>query len=92
MKITKLGIKDIMCRSLQTSSTFFVFFEKKGHTLQFSDKFILDWEIKNKDSMVDVLTARMFLSNLNTPVDDVKCRTMSGPELGEVVFFKIKHS
>ncbi|MFS7997906.1 hypothetical protein Hanom_Chr12g01147521 [Helianthus anomalus] len=30
-----LGLKDITCKNLQTSSMFFVYFEDKGYTLQF---------------------------------------------------------
>ncbi|MFS8018342.1 hypothetical protein Hanom_Chr15g01390941 [Helianthus anomalus] len=33
-KITELRIKDITCKSLQTSSTFSVIIEDKGHSLQ----------------------------------------------------------
>ncbi|MFS7946847.1 hypothetical protein Hanom_Chr06g00541151 [Helianthus anomalus] len=33
-KLTKLGLKDITCKSLQTSSTFSVIIEDKGHGLQ----------------------------------------------------------
>ena len=33
-KLTELGLKDITCKGLQTSSTFFVIIEDKGHSLQ----------------------------------------------------------
>ncbi|MFS7936049.1 hypothetical protein Hanom_Chr05g00410821 [Helianthus anomalus] len=32
-KLTELGLKDITCKGLQTSSTFFVIIEDKGHSL-----------------------------------------------------------
>ncbi|MFS8016670.1 hypothetical protein Hanom_Chr15g01371301 [Helianthus anomalus] len=33
-KLTELGLKDITCKGLQTSSTFSVIIEDKGHSLQ----------------------------------------------------------
>ncbi|MFS7975069.1 hypothetical protein Hanom_Chr10g00876131 [Helianthus anomalus] len=33
-KITELGLKDITCKGLQTSSTFSIIIEDKGHDLQ----------------------------------------------------------
>ncbi|MFS7969669.1 hypothetical protein Hanom_Chr09g00811891 [Helianthus anomalus] len=33
-KLTELGLKDITCKGLQTSTTFSVIIEDKGHSLQ----------------------------------------------------------
>ncbi|MFS7945931.1 hypothetical protein Hanom_Chr06g00529981 [Helianthus anomalus] len=33
-KLAELGLKDITCKGLQTSSTFSVIIEDKGHSLQ----------------------------------------------------------
>ncbi|MFS8024934.1 hypothetical protein Hanom_Chr16g01469091 [Helianthus anomalus] len=36
------------------------------------DKFIPDWDIRNKDSVMDELVARTLLFNINTPMDHAK--------------------
>ncbi|MFS7903591.1 hypothetical protein Hanom_Chr01g00025891 [Helianthus anomalus] len=36
------------------------------------DKFVPDWDIRNKDSVMDELVARTFLFNINTPIDHAR--------------------
>ncbi|KAF5813287.1 hypothetical protein HanRHA438_Chr03g0107591 [Helianthus annuus] len=40
------------------------------------EKFVPDWDVKNKDSVMDDLTARMYLFNINTPLDHSRSRRM----------------
>ncbi|MFS7966253.1 hypothetical protein Hanom_Chr09g00771681 [Helianthus anomalus] len=42
------------------------------------DKFIPDWDIRNKDSVMDELVARTFLFNINTPLDHARSRKKQG--------------
>ncbi|KAJ0546774.1 hypothetical protein HanIR_Chr08g0364661 [Helianthus annuus] len=49
------------------------------------DKFIPDWDIRNKDSVMDELVARTLLFNINTPLDHAKSRKMKNPDLGAAV-------
>ncbi|KAJ0802442.1 hypothetical protein HanPI659440_Chr03g0129021 [Helianthus annuus] len=49
------------------------------------EKFIPDWDIRNKDTVLDVLTAKMMLFNINTPMDHVRSRKMKNPDLGAAV-------
>ncbi|MFS7991163.1 hypothetical protein Hanom_Chr12g01067601 [Helianthus anomalus] len=49
------------------------------------NKFIPDWDIRNKDSVMDELVARTLLLNINTPLDHAKSRKMKNPDLGAAV-------
>ncbi|KAJ0704296.1 hypothetical protein HanPI659440_Chr14g0561131 [Helianthus annuus] len=49
------------------------------------DKFVPDWDIRNKDSVMDELVARTFLFNISTPVDHARSRKMKSQDLGVVV-------
>ncbi|KAJ0529625.1 hypothetical protein HanHA89_Chr10g0380031 [Helianthus annuus] len=49
------------------------------------DKFIPEWDIRNKDSVMDELVARTLLFNINTPLDHAKSRKMKNPDLGAAV-------
>ncbi|KAM0038207.1 hypothetical protein Hdeb2414_s0013g00412151 [Helianthus debilis subsp. tardiflorus] len=49
------------------------------------DKFVPDWDIRNKDSVMDELVARTLLFNINTSLDHVKSRRMKNPDLGAAV-------
>uniref|UniRef100_A0A251RPF2 Transposase (putative) gypsy type domain-containing protein n=1 Tax=Helianthus annuus TaxID=4232 RepID=A0A251RPF2_HELAN len=49
------------------------------------EKFIPDWDIRNKDTVMDTLTARTMLFNINTPIDHVRSRKMKNPDLGVAV-------
>ncbi|MFS7980721.1 hypothetical protein Hanom_Chr10g00942621 [Helianthus anomalus] len=49
------------------------------------DKFVPNWEIKNKDSVIDALTAKMFLFGINIPVDHSRSRKMKSQEFGSAV-------
>ncbi|MFS7914367.1 hypothetical protein Hanom_Chr02g00152541 [Helianthus anomalus] len=49
------------------------------------DMFVLDWDIRNKDSVMNDLTARMFLFNISTPLDHARSRKMKGQDLGAAV-------
>ncbi|MFS7937588.1 hypothetical protein Hanom_Chr05g00429421 [Helianthus anomalus] len=49
------------------------------------DKFIPDWDIRNKDSVMDELVARTFLFNINTPLDHARSRKMKNQDLGAMV-------
>ncbi|KAJ0680654.1 hypothetical protein HanPI659440_Chr16g0626641 [Helianthus annuus] len=40
------------------------------------EKFVPDWEIRNKDSVMNDLIARMFLFNISTPLDHARSRKM----------------
>ncbi|KAJ0726863.1 hypothetical protein HanPI659440_Chr12g0475221 [Helianthus annuus] len=50
-----------------------------------NDKFVPDWDIRNKDSMMNNLTARMFLLNISTPLDHVRSRKMKHQDLGAAI-------
>ncbi|MFS7904579.1 hypothetical protein Hanom_Chr01g00037781 [Helianthus anomalus] len=50
------------------------------------EKFIPNWNVRNKDSGLDTLLAKLLLFNLNTLVDHARIWRMDGQELG-VVFF-----
>ncbi|KAJ0803190.1 hypothetical protein HanPI659440_Chr03g0137111 [Helianthus annuus] len=49
------------------------------------NKFVPNWEVKNKDSVIDALTIKMFLFGINTPVDHSRSRRMKSQELGSAV-------
>ncbi|KAF5816328.1 hypothetical protein HanRHA438_Chr03g0144481 [Helianthus annuus] len=49
------------------------------------DKFVPDWDIRNKDSVMDELVARTFLFNIGTPIDHAKSRKMKSQDLGATV-------
>ncbi|KAJ0715014.1 hypothetical protein HanPI659440_Chr13g0496011 [Helianthus annuus] len=49
------------------------------------EKFVPDWDVRNKDSVMDELTARMFLFNINTPLDHSRSRRMKSQDLGAAV-------
>ncbi|KAJ0604160.1 hypothetical protein HanRHA438_Chr02g0058271 [Helianthus annuus] len=49
------------------------------------EKFVPDRDVKNKDSVMDELTARMFLFNINTPLDHSRSRRMKSQDLGAAV-------
>ncbi|MFS7895899.1 hypothetical protein Hanom_Chr15g01404691 [Helianthus anomalus] len=46
------------------------------------EKFVPAWDIRNKDSVMDELTARMFLFNINTLLDHSRSMRMKGQDLG----------
>ncbi|KAJ0510714.1 hypothetical protein HanOQP8_Chr11g0417291 [Helianthus annuus] len=49
------------------------------------EKFVPDWDIRNKDSVMDELVARTLLFNINTPIDHARSRKMKGQDLGATV-------
>ncbi|KAM0000681.1 hypothetical protein Hdeb2414_s0415g00888841 [Helianthus debilis subsp. tardiflorus] len=49
------------------------------------EKFVLDWDIRNKDSIMDELVARTLLFNISTPLDHAKSRRMKIQDLGAMV-------
>ncbi|KAM0070104.1 hypothetical protein Hdeb2414_s0001g00009431 [Helianthus debilis subsp. tardiflorus] len=49
------------------------------------EKFVPDWDIRNKHSVMNDLTARMFLFNISTPLDHARSRKMKGQDLGAAV-------
>ncbi|KAF5769300.1 hypothetical protein HanXRQr2_Chr14g0646621 [Helianthus annuus] len=49
------------------------------------EKFIPDWDTRNKDSVMDTLVARTMLFNINTPIDHARSRKMKNPDLGAAV-------
>ncbi|MFS8033513.1 hypothetical protein Hanom_Chr17g01570451 [Helianthus anomalus] len=49
------------------------------------EKFIPNWNVKNKDSVMDALTSKVFLFGINTPGDHHRSRRMKSQELGAVV-------
>ncbi|KAJ0614896.1 hypothetical protein HanIR_Chr02g0067671 [Helianthus annuus] len=49
------------------------------------EKFVPEWDIRNKDSVMNDLTARMFLFNINTPLDHARSRKMKNQVLGAAV-------
>ncbi|MFS7944731.1 hypothetical protein Hanom_Chr06g00515711 [Helianthus anomalus] len=50
-----------------------------------NDKIVPDWDIWNKDSVMNDLTARMFLFNISTPLDHARSRKMKNQNLGAAV-------
>ncbi|MFS7987140.1 hypothetical protein Hanom_Chr11g01018931 [Helianthus anomalus] len=49
------------------------------------EKYVLEWSLANKDTIVDALSAKMALFHLGTPADHAHYRKMSGPELGNAL-------
>ncbi|KAJ0765987.1 hypothetical protein HanPI659440_Chr08g0310141 [Helianthus annuus] len=49
------------------------------------DKFVPDWDIRNKDSVMNDLTAPMFLFNISTPLDHARSRKMKNQDLRAAV-------
>ncbi|MFS8024014.1 hypothetical protein Hanom_Chr16g01458301 [Helianthus anomalus] len=49
------------------------------------EKFVLDWDIRNKDSVMDELVARTLLFNISTPLDHARNRRMKNEDLGAAV-------
>ncbi|MFS7980466.1 hypothetical protein Hanom_Chr10g00939791 [Helianthus anomalus] len=49
------------------------------------EKFVPDWNIRNKDSVMDELVARTFLFNISTPLDHARSRKMKNQDLGAMV-------
>ncbi|KAJ0800612.1 hypothetical protein HanPI659440_Chr03g0105161 [Helianthus annuus] len=49
------------------------------------EKFIPDWDIRNKDSVMDELVARTLLFNISTPLDHARNRRMINQDLGAMV-------
>ncbi|MFS7905587.1 hypothetical protein Hanom_Chr01g00049421 [Helianthus anomalus] len=45
------------------------------------EKFVPDWDIRNKDTVMDELVARILLFNINTPLDHAKSRKMKSHDL-----------
>ncbi|KAJ0693054.1 hypothetical protein HanPI659440_Chr15g0592851 [Helianthus annuus] len=49
------------------------------------EKFLPDWDIWNKDSVMDELVARTLLFNISTPLDHARSRRMKSQDLGAMV-------
>ncbi|KAJ0803065.1 hypothetical protein HanPI659440_Chr03g0135831 [Helianthus annuus] len=49
------------------------------------EKFVPDWDIRNKDSMMDELVAGTLLFNISTPLDQARGRRMKNQDLGAMV-------
>ncbi|KAJ0795803.1 hypothetical protein HanPI659440_Chr04g0154671 [Helianthus annuus] len=49
------------------------------------EKFVPDWDIRNKDSVMDELVARTLLFNISTPLDHARSRKMKTQDLGAMV-------
>ncbi|KAJ0697213.1 hypothetical protein HanLR1_Chr10g0366481 [Helianthus annuus] len=49
------------------------------------EKFSPDWDVKNKDSVMDALTAKMFIFGINTPIDHSRSCHMKSQDLRMVV-------
>ncbi|KAF5759908.1 hypothetical protein HanRHA438_Chr16g0758731 [Helianthus annuus] len=49
------------------------------------EKFVPDWDIRNKDSVMEELVARTLLFNINTPIDHARSRKMNSQDLGATV-------
>ncbi|KAM0018837.1 hypothetical protein Hdeb2414_s0026g00678651 [Helianthus debilis subsp. tardiflorus] len=49
------------------------------------DKFVPDWDIGNKDSVMDELVARTLLFNISTPLDHSRSQIMKSQDLGAAV-------
>ncbi|KAJ0713973.1 hypothetical protein HanPI659440_Chr13g0484441 [Helianthus annuus] len=49
------------------------------------EKFVSDWDIRNKDSVMDELVARTLLFNISTLLDHARSRRMKNQDLGAMV-------
>ncbi|KAM0049542.1 hypothetical protein Hdeb2414_s0008g00287141 [Helianthus debilis subsp. tardiflorus] len=49
------------------------------------EKFVPDWDIRNKDSVMDELVARTLLFNISIPLDHARSRRMKSRDLGAMV-------
>ncbi|KAM0036475.1 hypothetical protein Hdeb2414_s0014g00426791 [Helianthus debilis subsp. tardiflorus] len=49
------------------------------------EKFVPDWDIRNKDSVMEELVARTFLFNISTPLVHARSRKMKNQDLGALV-------
>ncbi|MFS7906336.1 hypothetical protein Hanom_Chr01g00058081 [Helianthus anomalus] len=49
------------------------------------EKFVPEWDIQNKDSVMDDLIARTFLFNISTPLDHIRSRKIKNQDLGAAV-------
>ncbi|KAM0063742.1 hypothetical protein Hdeb2414_s0003g00094511 [Helianthus debilis subsp. tardiflorus] len=49
------------------------------------EKFVPDWDIRNKDSVMDELVARTLLFNISTPQDHARSQRMKNQDLGAMV-------
>ncbi|KAM0034463.1 hypothetical protein Hdeb2414_s0016g00498411 [Helianthus debilis subsp. tardiflorus] len=49
------------------------------------EKFVPDWDIRNKDSVMDELVTRTLLFNISTPLDHARIRRMKNPDLSVAV-------
>ncbi|MFS8004230.1 hypothetical protein Hanom_Chr13g01223271 [Helianthus anomalus] len=49
------------------------------------EKFVPDWDIRNKDSVMDELVARTLLFKISTPLDHARSRRMKNQDLGDMV-------
>ncbi|KAJ0734710.1 hypothetical protein HanPI659440_Chr11g0423341 [Helianthus annuus] len=49
------------------------------------EKFVPEWDIRNKDSVMDELVARTFLFNISTPLDHARSWKMKNQDLGAAV-------
>ncbi|KAJ0542520.1 hypothetical protein HanLR1_Chr00c1019g0787601 [Helianthus annuus] len=49
------------------------------------EKFVSDWDIRNKDSVMDELVARTLIFNISTPLDHTRSRRMKNPDLSAAV-------
>ncbi|MFS7908225.1 hypothetical protein Hanom_Chr01g00080701 [Helianthus anomalus] len=49
------------------------------------EKFVPDWDIQNKDSVIDELVSRTLLFNISTPLDHARRRRMKNQDLGAMV-------
>ncbi|MFS7906846.1 hypothetical protein Hanom_Chr01g00064021 [Helianthus anomalus] len=47
-----------------------------------NEKFIPEWDIRNKDSVMDDLVARTFFFNISTPLDHARSRKIKNQDLG----------
>ncbi|KAJ0577798.1 hypothetical protein HanIR_Chr05g0240091 [Helianthus annuus] len=49
------------------------------------EEFVPDWDIRNKDSVMDELVARTLLFNISAPLDHARSRKMKSQDLGAMV-------
>ncbi|KAM0063164.1 hypothetical protein Hdeb2414_s0003g00087861 [Helianthus debilis subsp. tardiflorus] len=49
------------------------------------EKFVPNWDVKNKDSVMDELTTKMYLFNINAPLDHSRSRRRKSQDVGVVV-------
>ncbi|MFS7940768.1 hypothetical protein Hanom_Chr05g00468271 [Helianthus anomalus] len=49
------------------------------------EKFVPDWDIRNKDSVMDELVAKTFIFNISNPLDHARSRKMKNQDLGVMV-------